>query len=168
MRNKELHRSVFFFTNDTSLLNYLPIKHKIIYQQENIQQLAGKLQIFTICQTFRLRMPMSSGWQENYMPSMDPMIPPIVRLLRASYAINRRYLLARVQEPSLIKALRLPLACMTNPPVCVLKLILKPVSNQRQHKRDFLVTWTLFISYINASTDVSVRPLHNYTKECGI
>lgn len=55
---------------------------------------------------------MSNG----FIPNIDPMTPPIVRMTRDSDAADGRYLLARLRDPSILKALRLYLAYLHDQP----------------------------------------------------
>lgn len=48
--------------------------------------------------------------RSDYMPVMDPLTPPILLMSRASDASDRRYLLTRLREPSILKSLILFLA----------------------------------------------------------
>lgn len=50
---------------------------------------------------------------------MDPMTPPMVRLSQSSHAPDGRYVLARLREPSILKALRLFLAYLHDQPSSV-------------------------------------------------
>lgn len=50
---------------------------------------------------------------------MDPMTPPIVRLSQDSDAVNGRYVLARLRDPSILKSLRLFLAYLHDQPSSV-------------------------------------------------
>lgn len=57
--------------------------------------------------------------KKNDWIHVDPMTPPIVRLSRDSDVANGRYLLARLRDPSILKALRLYLAYLHNQPSSV-------------------------------------------------
>lgn len=54
--------------------------------------------------------------REGEVLSLDPMTPPIVRLSRESDTANGRYLLARLRDPSILKAVRLFLAYLHDQP----------------------------------------------------
>ncbi|KAH1028481.1 hypothetical protein HUJ05_001836 [Dendroctonus ponderosae] len=62
------------------------------------------------------------GMPRDEAPSLDPLTPPIVKMTVASDRskdLGRRYLIARLREPSILKAIRLYLAYLHDQPASV-------------------------------------------------